>query len=278
MTRTLGLHMRERDCARTRTRCARRGAPGPRRGPRPRGPRRGAAPRGGANGAAPRGRAGGRAHGERGRRERRGEAGAHLGIRRSAETIHRITPRAKEVEEREREVVAREKKMRLREEGAHGGWGARGRAPGPGWGGLGHGPGQTAGRAGDPLHAWPQNENNIANQKPKRDGHAIRHNIRQRNMLRHDATPMSTYVFVCTWYRHQSLYCFENWKKERNGKRKESNAWIWWVSEKKNYTPQIQGVTQARWARHGEAKIGRPSALMPRAVSLSIHKVLHTRR
>jgi hypothetical protein len=43
---------------------------------------------------------------------RREERGAHLGIRRSAATIHRITPRAKEVEEREREVVVREKKMR----------------------------------------------------------------------------------------------------------------------------------------------------------------------
>ena len=61
-----------------------------------------------------------RAWGERKEGEERG-GGAHLGIRRSAETIHRITPRAKEVEEREREVVAREKKMRLREEGAHGG-------------------------------------------------------------------------------------------------------------------------------------------------------------
>jgi hypothetical protein len=61
------------------------------------------APLGGPDGAAPRGRAGGRAHGERGRRERRGEGkggGAHLGIRRSAATVHRMTPRAREVEER----------------------------------------------------------------------------------------------------------------------------------------------------------------------------------
>jgi hypothetical protein len=52
---------------------------------------------------------------EGGRRERKGDekrGGAHLGIRRSAATVHRITPRAREVEEREREVAAREKKMR----------------------------------------------------------------------------------------------------------------------------------------------------------------------
>jgi hypothetical protein len=50
--------------------------------------------------------------GERGREERGGEA--HLGIRRSATTVHRITPRAKEVEEREREreVATWGKKLR----------------------------------------------------------------------------------------------------------------------------------------------------------------------
>jgi hypothetical protein len=48
----------------------------------------------------------------RGGKERGGRGEANLGIRRSAATVHRITPRAKEVEEREREVVARETKMR----------------------------------------------------------------------------------------------------------------------------------------------------------------------
>jgi hypothetical protein len=48
--------------------------------------------------------------GESGREKRGGEA--NLGARRSAATIHRITPRAREVEEREREVAAWEKKMR----------------------------------------------------------------------------------------------------------------------------------------------------------------------
>jgi hypothetical protein len=40
----------------------------------------------------------------------------------------------------------------------------------------------------------------------------------------HDAIPMTTLVFVHTPYGHQSLYCFEIVKKERNRKRKESNA------------------------------------------------------
>jgi hypothetical protein len=35
-------------------------------------------------------------------RERGGGGEAHLGVQRSALTVHRITPRAKEVEERER--------------------------------------------------------------------------------------------------------------------------------------------------------------------------------
>jgi hypothetical protein len=58
--------------------------------------------------------------------------------------------------------------------------------------------------------------------------------------MQHPCQPM---FFVYTRYGHQSLYFFENWKEERNRKRKESNAWIWWVLEKKKYTPQIQGIT-----------------------------------
>jgi hypothetical protein len=68
------------------------------------------------------GRAGRAAHwereGEGGREARGGEA--HFGIRRSVTTVHRITPRAREVEVREREVAAREKKMKERGGGAWG--------------------------------------------------------------------------------------------------------------------------------------------------------------
>jgi hypothetical protein len=68
--------------------------------------------------------------------DRGGEGGAHLGIRRLAATVHRITPRAKEVEEREREVVAWEKKNEKERRGGHRGGGRQGRAR------SGHGPGR----------------------------------------------------------------------------------------------------------------------------------------
>jgi hypothetical protein len=95
---------------------------------------------GGRPGAA--GGGGGRGEGKRG--------GAHLGIRRSAATVHQITPRAREVEEREREVAAREKKNERERRGCT--WGCE--APGgtrQGWARSGHGPSQTAGRVGNPL-------------------------------------------------------------------------------------------------------------------------------
>eukprot|EP00267_Zea_mays_P053266 XP_020406379.1 rRNA 2'-O-methyltransferase fibrillarin-like [Zea mays] len=96
-------------------------------------------PRRGRARKAPRGRTACREReGEGGREERGGEA--HLGIRRSATTIHRITPRAREVEETEREVAVREKKTeRERRGGTHGGKGHQGRAPGPSQVGSGHG-------------------------------------------------------------------------------------------------------------------------------------------
>jgi hypothetical protein len=53
------------------------------------------------------------ARGREERRERRGDVkrgGAHLGARRSAITVHRITPRAKQVEEREWELLHRKRK------------------------------------------------------------------------------------------------------------------------------------------------------------------------
>jgi hypothetical protein len=75
------------------------------------------------------GRVPGREEGWRGEERRReGErGGAHLGARRSTTTVHRITPRAREVEEREREVAAREKKMREAGGRAHGGRAPRAR-------------------------------------------------------------------------------------------------------------------------------------------------------
>jgi hypothetical protein len=98
-----------------------------------------------------------RAHGERegeGGGEERG-GGAHLGIQRSAITVHRITPRARggtEVEERERELLRGKRKWDRERKG--GAWGEVGRQ-GPGWVGSGCGSGRTAGRAENPIHARP---------------------------------------------------------------------------------------------------------------------------
>jgi hypothetical protein len=59
-------------------------------------------------------------------------------------------------------------------QGAHGGrWGCQG-------------PGRK------PTARTTTNRDQIVNQKPKQDGRAIRDNIRQINMVRHDATSMST--------------------------------------------------------------------------------------
>jgi hypothetical protein len=68
-----------------------------------------------------------------------------------------------------------------------------------GGGGARQGPGQVGSQARPdrgpgrkPTARTTTNQNQTANRKPKRDGRAIEHNIRQINMLRHDATPMST--------------------------------------------------------------------------------------
>jgi hypothetical protein len=94
---------------------------------------------------------------EGGRRERKGEekrGGAHLGIRRSTATVHRITPRAREVEERERKVAAREKKMR--ERGGARAWGRGGAS-----GALGAGPGRATSRAGPWAGLETQHSHNL---------------------------------------------------------------------------------------------------------------------
>jgi hypothetical protein len=68
----------------------------------------------------------------------------------------------------------------------------QGHALGPGRVGSGHRPGQTAGRAGDPLHARPliENKPRIENQNETDAQSDITSD--KRNMLRHDAAPMST--------------------------------------------------------------------------------------
>jgi hypothetical protein len=88
--------------------------------------------------------------------------------------------------------------MREREGGdPHGGCGA----PGPAWVGSGRVAGRTGGRAQNTQHTRPlierkarttTNRKKDVNRNPKQDGCAIKDNVRQINMLRHDATPMST--------------------------------------------------------------------------------------
>jgi hypothetical protein len=86
------------------------------------------------------------------------------------------------VEEREREVVARERKMRERR-GCMGG-----EALGPGRVGPRARPDHRLSRRS--IARTTTSRKQIANQKPKQDGRTM--HIVKRNMLQHDATPMST--------------------------------------------------------------------------------------
>jgi hypothetical protein len=99
------------------------------------------------------------------------------------------------VEGRERELLRGKNQMRERGEGARmggglgarGEWGALGRA-GLGRAGLGRGPGRK------PTTHTTTDRNPIANRNPKRGETNARLNTTsdKRNMLRHDATLMST--------------------------------------------------------------------------------------
>jgi hypothetical protein len=78
------------------------------------------------------------------------------------------------------------------EEGAHGGWGAPGGGTGRaglGWVGPGHFVDQN------PRHA--RLSNRLQSRTENRDGTRRTCNIRQRNVLRHDATPMTLrFLFI----------------------------------------------------------------------------------
>jgi hypothetical protein len=113
------------------------------------------------------------------------------------------------------------------ERGRMGVWdgrGARGCA-GPGRAGSGRtGPGCGPGRK--PTTHTTTNRNPIANRNPKRgetDARLTQHQTKEKcfGMMQY---PCQLRFFVYTRDGHQSLYCFENGKKERNGKRKEGNA------------------------------------------------------
>jgi hypothetical protein len=146
-------------------------------------------------------------------------------------------------------VAARETKWEREGEEAHGGvWERQGRAgahqtglgwAGLGWVGLGRGPRRK------PTTHKTANRNPKANQKPKtrRDGCAIKHNIKQKvcfSMMQH---PWQLKFFFCL-HIIQTPATILLWRLEegQNRKRKESNAWIWWVSKKKNSTPKFRAL------------------------------------
>jgi hypothetical protein len=134
--------------------------------------------------------------GRRGRGER--EEGAHHGDPNTGD--HRLQNLGHHGGERggREEVVTRENQMREGEEegGAHGeGTGARG-APGqigPGWAGLGRAGSRHGAKTHD-THNHQSESDGEPKSETRRDEHAIKHDIRQRNMLRHDATLMTTWV------------------------------------------------------------------------------------
>jgi hypothetical protein len=86
------------------------------------------------------------------------------------------------------------------EGGAHGSRGARGARAGlgrtePGWAGLGHTAVQNPRHAQPPIGIRSEPKSEMG-----RDEHATNHDIRQRNMLQHDATPMTfRFCLHVTW-------------------------------------------------------------------------------
>jgi hypothetical protein len=134
--------------------------------------------------------------------------------------------------------------MRERGEvGAHGGGGlgARGAQAGAGqagWAGLG----RTTSRIKNPRRARPLN--GIKSRTEIRNGTRRTLNIRPRNVLRHDATPMT----LRFWFIHDTNTCHYTGLKlgrgSKRGKRKESNARIWWEERRKNSTPKFRALHQ----------------------------------
>jgi hypothetical protein len=101
--------------------------------------------------------------------------------------------------------------------------GAQGRA-GPGWAGLGWaGMSHFADR--NPRRARPLN--GIKPRIEIRNETRQTRNIRRRNVLRHDATPMT----LRFWFIHDTDTCcytgLKLGRRSETGKRKESNTRIW---------------------------------------------------
>jgi hypothetical protein len=120
---------------------------------------------------------------------------------------------------------------RGREVGAHGGgvWAPGARRPGRagpaelGWAKLGW---------AEPLRGLKTHDergplNGLKSRTEIRNGTRRTHNIRQRNVLRHDATLMT----LRFWFIHDTDTCrytgLKLGRRSKRGKRKESNARIW---------------------------------------------------
>jgi hypothetical protein len=147
------------------------------------------------------------------------------------------------VEEGERGYCAGEIKWEKEIRGRGHVWGGQG-APGA-RGPDRAGPGRAGPHRGSkPTTRTTTNRNPIANRNPKRDETNMRLTTISDKEICFSMMQHPWHLsFVYTWHGHPSLYCFEIGKKERNRKRKESNAWIWRVKgRKKNSTPKFRAL------------------------------------
>jgi hypothetical protein len=124
--------------------------------------------------------------------------------------------------------------MRERERGGGGAWeggGARGRGgpdrAGPGWVGPGHFANQN------PQHA----RHGLQSRTENRDRTRQTHNIRQRNVRRHDATPMA----LRFWFIHDTDTCrytgLKLGRKSESGREKRVTPEFGERKEEKNLPP-----------------------------------------
>jgi hypothetical protein len=115
-------------------------------------------------------------------------------------------------------------------------WGAGGARAGPGWAGLGWvGPGHFADQ--NPRHA--QLSNRLQSRTENRDGTRRTRNIRQRNVLRHDATPMT----LRSLFIHDTDTCHYTGlnlgRKSETGREKRVTPEFGERKEEKKFYPQI---------------------------------------
>jgi hypothetical protein len=125
--------------------------------------------------------------------------------------------------------------MREGEEGGTWGGGAGGARAGPGWAGLGHITDQN------PRHARPLNEIQLRTEIRNRTRRT--RDIRQRNALRHDATPI-TFRF---WFIHDTDTCHHTGlklgRRSETGREKRVTPEFGERKEEKNLPPNLGRYT-----------------------------------